>query len=56
MFLPESLLFRVSVSIWWLKFPRIACSVAVGVSNILIPIAHLIQTSRREEPRRGRRR
>ena len=30
MFLPESLLFRVSVSIWWLKFLRIACSVAVG--------------------------
>ena len=29
-------MFRVSVSIWWLKFPRIACSVAVGVSNILI--------------------
>ena len=30
------MLFRVSVSIWWPKFPRIACSVAVGVSNILI--------------------
>ena len=36
LFLPESLLFRVSVSIWWPKLPRIACSVAVGVSNILI--------------------